>query len=381
MKSHKNLFVQVVSFSNLLDAAHKAARGKRERPNVILFFSRLEDNLWDLGQELSQRTYRPGGYSTFSVYQPKPRMISAAPFRDRVVHHALINVIGPLLERSFIYDSYANRAGKGTHRAIRRFQWFLRRHRYVLKCDIRKYFPSIDHEILKAMLHKRIPDAETGWLIDRIIDGSNDQEFVCDYFPGDNLLAPVARRRGLPIGNLTSQFFANCYLSPFDHFLKEELGCRAYLRYVDDFALFSDSKRQLQQWQTALAGFLESYRLKLHPRRVQIAPSHGAHRFLGQIVSRSHRRVTGENVRRFRRRLRSWEHCPPANLRARIAGWVGHARQADTRALMESLREPLQCCALLHLPARSACSFLSARGSIVLPFGPALILSFNRYAV
>ncbi len=340
MKSHKNLFSQIVSFGNLLDAAHKAAKGKRERPNVILFFRRLEDNLWDLRQGLSDRTYQPGGYSTFSLYRPKPRMISAAPFRDRVVHHALINVIGPLLERSFIHDSYANRVGKGTHRAIRRFQWFLRRHRYVLQCDIRKYFPSIDHEILKRMLHPRIADTAALWLIDRIIDGSNHQEFVCDYFAGDDLLTPVGRRRGLPIGNLTSQFFANFYLNPFDHFVKETLGCKAYLRYVDDFALFSDSKHQLQEWRTDLSSSLESYRLKLHPRRVQVSPSYVAHRFLGQVVCRSHRRLTGENVRRFRKRLRSWESCPPVNLRARAASWIGHARQADTGALLKSLRHP-----------------------------------------
>jgi RNA-directed DNA polymerase len=340
MKSYKNLFSQIVSFPNLLDASHKAARGKRERPNVILFFSRLEDNLWELRQELSDRTYQPGGYATFSIYRPKPRMISAAPFRDRVVHHALINVIGPRLERSFIHDSYANRVGKGTHRAIRRFQWFLRRHRYVLQCDIRKYFPSIDHEILKGMLHRRIADSGARWLIDRIIDGSNDQEFVCDYFPGDDLLTPASHRRGLPIGNLTSQFFANLYLSPFDHFVKESLGCGAYLRYVDDFALFSDSKRQLQAWRIDLSCFLESYRLKLHPRRRQVCPSYVADRFLGQVVSRSCRRLTGENVRRFRRRLHSWERHPPVNLRARVASWVGHARQADTRGLLESLRRP-----------------------------------------
>jgi RNA-directed DNA polymerase len=340
MKSHKNLFSQIVSFRNLLDASHKAAKGKRERPNVILFFSRLEDSLWELSRELSDRTYRPWGYSTFSIYRPKPRLISAAPFRDRVVHHALINVIGPLLERSFIHDSYANRVGKGTHRAIRRFQWFLRRHRYVLQCDVRKYFPSIDHEILKGMLHQRIADTGTVWLLDRIIDGSNDQEFVCDYFPGDDLLTPVSRRRGLPIGNLTSQFFANVYLSPLDHFIKESLGCQAYLRYVDDFALFSDSKRRLQEWRTDLSSFLESYRLKLHRKRVQISPSHGANRFLGQVVCRSHRRLTGENVRRFRKRLHSWESRPPANLGARVASWIGHARQADTDALLESLRRP-----------------------------------------
>lgn len=336
MKTHKRLFPKIVSFANLLEAAHKAARGKRERPNVLTFFRELEDNLFALREELLERTYRPGRYHTFSIYRPKARMISAAPFRDRVVHHALMNVIGPLLERGFIWDSYANRLGKGTHRAIRRFQWFQRRQAYVLQCDIKKYFPSIDHDILKAMIHRRIADASTLWLIDQIVDASNDQVFVCDYFHGDDLFAPTARRRGLPIGNLTSQFFANLYLTPFDHFVNEDLGCGAYVRYVDDFALFANSKHRLQEWRRVIANFLDSYRLRLHPRRVQISSCHVGKRFLGQILYRSHRRLPGENVRRFRRRLRAWERFPPENLAQRIASWIGHAEQADTRGLLRS---------------------------------------------
>jgi len=229
----------------------------------------------------------------------------------------------------------------GTHRAIRRFQWFQRRYDYVLTCDIRKYFPSIDHEILKELLHRRIADHATLWLIDRIIDASNHQEFVCDYFGDDDLLTPISRRRGLPIGNLTSQFFANLYLSPFDHFVKEDLRCGPYLRYVDDFALFSDSKHQLQEWRVEIAGFLASCRLRLHPTRVHVSPCRIGSRFLGQVVYRSHRRLTGENVRRFRRRLLAWERRPPGNLHARVASWIGHARQADTAALLRLLCGPL----------------------------------------
>ena len=155
---------------------------------MLKFFQKLEDNLWQLEKELRERSYRPGKYSTFDIYQPKKHMISAAPFRDRVVHHALINVIGTILERGFIYDSYANRLGKGTHRAIKRYQHFLRRFEYVLKCDLQKYFPSIDHEILKSQMRRKIGDEKTLWLIDTIIDHSNEQEFLCEYFPGDNLL-------------------------------------------------------------------------------------------------------------------------------------------------------------------------------------------------
>jgi retron-type reverse transcriptase len=161
MQTHKNLYPKICSFENLLLAAHKAARGKRFRPYALDFFSALEHNTLQLLRELRTFAYQPGDYSTFFIYEPKKRLISAADFRDRVVHHALINVIGPLFERRFIFDSYANRVGKGTHAAIRRLQQFMRQAKYVLKIDLRQYFPSIDHEILKQEIRHIIGDAET----------------------------------------------------------------------------------------------------------------------------------------------------------------------------------------------------------------------------
>ena len=156
MKTSKNLFERIVTFENVLTATQKAAKGKRDNQSVLHFFTRLEENLWQILSELQSKTWQPGSYKTFSIYKPKPRMISAAPFKDRVVHHALINIVGPLLERSFIFDTYANRTAKGTHKAIGRYQHYLTRCAYVLKCDIRKYFPSIDHEILKSLLRRKI---------------------------------------------------------------------------------------------------------------------------------------------------------------------------------------------------------------------------------
>lgn len=337
MKTYKNLFHKIIAFDNLLLAAHKAAQGKREQANVMAFFDRLEDNLFGLQYELINHSYQPGEYTTFQIYEPKPRMISAAPLCDRVVHHALINVIGPLLERRFIFDSYANRAGKGTHRAIRRYQHFLRQFAYVLKCDLRKYFPSLDHAILKALLRHCIADAQTLWLIDRIIDRSNPQEFVLDYFPGDDLFAPLACRKGLPIGNLTSQYFANFYLDPFDHFVKETLHCPAYLRYVDDFVLFADSKARLHLWLEQIAFFLEGFRLKLNWEHCYLYPSRLGRRFLGQRVFRTHRLLLAENVRSFQRRQQAWQKSPPENLQQRLASWQGHAEQADTFGLLQAL--------------------------------------------
>jgi len=156
MKTYTNLFAKITAFENLLYAAYDAARGKRERLYVMKFFLDLEENLFLLQESLRSKTYGPGTYHVTHIYHPKPRMISAAPFRDRVMHHALIRVIGPLLSKSLIYDVYSNRKNKGTHRAIRRCQFYLRRHDWVLKCDIRKYFPTIDHLLLNPSLPKKM---------------------------------------------------------------------------------------------------------------------------------------------------------------------------------------------------------------------------------
>ncbi len=337
MITFKNLFENIISFENLLTAAYKAAAGKREKNYVMSFFLRLEENLYRLQDELASGSYRTGDYRTFQIYEPKARMISAAPFRDRVVHHALMNIIAPLLERSFIFDSYANRIGKGTHKAISRYREFFKMNEFVLKCDIKRYFPSIDHIILKTLIRKRIACKETLQLIDIIIDGSNPQEQVCYYFPGDTLFTPLERRKGLPLGNLTSQLFANYYLNPLDHFIKETLTCKGYLRYVDDFALFSDSKKQLWDWKSEISLFLESFRLKLHPTACHIFPAEQGGRFLGQLVYCTHQRLASDNVRKFKKRLRRWEKHPPQNLQQRLASWLGHAGQADTYLLLKSL--------------------------------------------
>jgi RNA-directed DNA polymerase len=337
MKTAKNLFNRIITFENLLCAAQQAAKGKRERIYVLSFFEKLEDQLFKLADELSTFRYKPGTYQTFTIYEPKRRMISAAPFRDRVVHHALINIIGPILEKSFIHDSYANRVDKGTHRAIRRYQSFLRQFDFALKCDIKKYFPSIDHTILKSLIRHRIQDKKTLWLVDKIIDNSNEQEFVCDYFSEDTLFTPLERRKGLPIGNLTSQYFANFYLDRFDHFIKEELGCRGYLRYVDDFVIFADSKKRLHEVKKRVVHFLDKLRLQLNPSRNMLYPCSVGTSFLGQVIHRSHRRLDGKNVRHLKKRLNAWQIQPPENLYQRIASWLGHAKQADTKELLKKL--------------------------------------------
>ena len=280
MKRVGNLWSNIIDFDNLLFASRKAQRGKRFQENVLRFNYDLEAELFDIRDELMEKTYQPGEYKTFEIYEPKKRMISAAPYRDRVVHNALCNVIESIFEKSFIYDSYANRKEKGTHKALDRFVKYFRSSQYVLKCDIVKYFPSIDHEILKNLLRRKIKCKDTLWLINLIIDNSNPQIPANEYFEGDDLFTPFERKKGLPIGNLTSQFFANIYLNQLDHFIKDELGIKKYVRYVDDFAVFSDDKLFLKKLRQKIELELEKYRLRIHPVKSQIT-QHTERTFLG----------------------------------------------------------------------------------------------------
>ena len=210
----------------------------------------------------------------------------------------------PIFEKTLIHDTYANRIGYGTHRALERFTSFARTSRYVLQCDIRKYFPSIDREILKTLIRRKIQCPHTLWLIDTIIDNSNDQQLSPDYFPNDTLLTPLERKRGLPIGNLTSQWFANIYLSGFDHFVKEKLKVRKYLRYVDDFALFSDDRYFLKESLIAIIEYLNTLRLKIHPIKTQITATRIGVNFVGFRILPNRIKIRTANLRRARVRLK-----------------------------------------------------------------------------
>lgn len=341
MKRYGNLWPQVADFGNIIRAARQAQRGKRSRENVLAFNYNLENELIQLQTELKTKTYRPGPYHTFQIVEPKKRMISAAPYRDRVVHHALCNVIAPIFERTMIADSYANRTGFGTHRALRRFTGFLRSSRYILQCDIRKYFPSIDHEILKQLIRRKVKCPDTLWLVDTIIDASNEQEPVFDYFPGDGLFTPFERRRGLPIGNLTSQFFANVYLNGLDHFVKEQLKAGKYVRYVDDFALFGDDPQFLADARAAIESRLAGLRLTIHPVKSQLFKTQRGASFLGFRVLPDRVRVRTENLRRARRRLRRMQAAYRAGavtleqVTQSLRSWVAHLEHGDTWRLRE----------------------------------------------
>lgn len=338
------MYQQLYSWENLLLAYKLSSRGKRGKPNVALFEHRLEDNLVRLQEELLTQTYSPRPYTSFYIHEPKKRLISAAPFRDRVVHHALCNLIEPIFERSFISDSYANRKCKGTHLAINRVQRLARRYPYVLQCDIKQFFPSIDHMILKGILARKIQDKGVIWLIDRILEsGINvlSEEYDMVYFPGDDISA-IRRPRGLPIGNLTSQFWANCYLNIFDHFVKRELGCKGYVRYVDDYVLFGKDKAALWQWKESIRKRLARLRLTIHPG-IHPRPVKEGIPFLGFIIYPHKRRLKRRKGVHFVRRLRHLicgyheGKVPLERIAASVLGWVNHVRYGNTIGLRKSI--------------------------------------------
>lgn len=327
----------------LFEAWRRAAKGKRGRQAAARFEFALADHLLELQDALRRGHYRPGPYTHFVIHEPKRRLISAAPFRDRVVHHALTAVIEPRFEALFIPDSYANRVGKGSHLAVDRLQQFAGRYSHCLRVDIVRHFQSIDHAILRGILARRVPEDDLMALIDCIIasgDGVLADEYEMVFFPGDDLLA-ACRPRGLPIGNLTSQFWSNCYLHPFDQFVTRDLGCPAYLRYVDDFALFSNSKRELWAWKQRIVERLAALRLTIHEGPAQVTPVVAGIPWLGFVVYPDRRLVKARKVRSSTRhlaaRLDDYEagRIGFGEFDASVRGWINHVRYADTWGLRE----------------------------------------------
>jgi RNA-directed DNA polymerase len=331
MKRAGHLFERIASFDNLILAAHKTFRGQKHKPGVARFYFHLETELFRLQQELQSGNWQPRPYHIFEVYEPKPRQICAADLRDRVVHHAICNVLDPIFERRMISDTFACRREKGSHAAVTRAQEFARRFGYFLQCDVRKYFASLDHAALKQLLRRLLKDAQALALLDRIID---------QPLPG------AAVGKGLPIGNLTSQYFANLYLGELDHFVKERLGVKGYVRYMDDFLLFGDDKVRLHETLAAVRSFLdEKLRLTLKESATILSPVSGGLSFLGFRVFPGTIRLCGAKWRRFRREIVRREAAYLAGeleqdgLARSVASKIAHLRHADTLAARKKFFE------------------------------------------
>jgi RNA-directed DNA polymerase len=338
-KTYNNLYPEIYSFENLHAAYLRARRGKRDRVEVQRFELDLEGNLIQLQNELIWGQYKTGAYRKFIVTEPKERVVAALPFRDRVVQHAIVGVIEPIWECRFIADSYACRPGKGTHKGADRAQAMLRKvkrehgHVFVLKADIAKFFYSIDHGVIKALVRRRVACKRTLLLIDSIIDSTAS--------PGDP--HPV----GLPIGNLTSQLFANIYLHELDELVKHGLREKLYIRYMDDFCVVHHDKDHLRRVRAHIEQFLwQRLRLKTNAK-TQIFPvgvRHGrAMDFLGYRIWTTHRRIRKSSISRINRtlkkmrRLYSQGKVSMEKIGESVKSWIAHASHAESFGLRKKL--------------------------------------------
>lgn len=343
MKRYGNLWERIITWENLVLGARKAQRGKRDRLSVQSFNFNQERELLKVQRELRDGSYRPGQFRTHWVNHPKSRLISAAPYRDRVVHHALMNILEPILDLHFHSDSYACRKCKGTHAAANRLQKLMQKYRYALQCDIKKYFPSIDHEVLKQIFRRLIKDRNTLSLMDLIVDHSNKQPTEIFWFERDDLFTPLDRRTGLPIGNLTSQWFANWMLNDLDHRITSQLGIGGYVRYCDDFVLFHNDKKRLKSTVGEIGNILDGLRLRLHKNKASIRPVRAGLTFVGYRIWPNHRLLKKDNIRRFSRRLRWMKQAYAegklgwADVKLRLDSWLGHAKHADSKQIIKRL--------------------------------------------
>lgn len=329
MKRAGKLYEEICGFDNLYLAWKKARKAKPINIETLKFAYRLEENLFRLQKELTLQTYEHGGYWRFMVYDPKSREIWAAPFKDRVVHHALCNVIEPIFDRSFIPHTYACRKDKGTHKGVVRLSRFLQNpeNRYCLKCDISKYFSSVNHDVLISLIERKIKDKKVLWLINKVLKSG-------------------AQTQGIPIGNLSSQLFANIYLSSLDYFVKHNLKIKYYIRYMDDFVILSKDVKSLQKNAEQIRDFLnKELRLNLHSKKAVILPIKHGINFLGFRVFTTHRRLRKSSLLRGRRRFKGLRKkylegtISLKKLLNHVASYLGHWKWTDSYKLRLKLLE------------------------------------------
>jgi len=347
MKTYNKLYEKIISFDNLLLAWKKARKGKTKKDYVIEFEKNLEWNLLDLEDELKREIYKPKPLINFILRDPKTRKISKSDFRDRIVHHAIFNILEPIFDRTFIYDSCANRKGKGVLFAIKRFDIFKRKvtknftsPAFCLKADIKHYFEEVNHEILIGILSRKINDRKVLELINEINANFGTQRErereLTFWFSGD--------KKGMPLGNLTSQFFANIYLNKLDYFVKHILKAKYYLRYVDDFVILHESKEQLEEWKTEIVEFLrEKLKLELHPQKSRIVLLSKGIDFVGFRNSHHHKLLRKRNIRNIRRKNDFYRDriISFSSIKDSYQGWQAYAKWGNTYKLREQIKKEI----------------------------------------
>ncbi|WKZ27011.1 MAG: reverse transcriptase/maturase family protein [Candidatus Paceibacterota bacterium] len=340
MKVYKNLFQQIVSLENLFTAWEEFRADKRHKEDVQELEFNVEQNLFALYRELVSKKYTHKPYFGFYIRDPKVRHIHKATARDRVLHHAVFRILNPLFDRTFIPTSFSCRVGKGSHKGVMALEQMIRaesrnftRPCFVLKCDVQKFFDSIDHQTLLAILRKKIADMDTMWLMERIIES---------FSTGRTTLFD---RQGVPIGNLTSQLFANVYMNEFDQFVKQQLRIKHYARYTDDFVIVSTDKKELTNLLDPIQQFLGGcLKLKLHPKKISIRPCHQGIDFLGYVALPYHRLMRPKTRRRVFRKLRIRISQYRAGaisedaLSQSLQSYLGVLSHANTHQLSENLK-------------------------------------------
>lgn len=312
MQSIKNLYEKIYDFENIYKAWEEARKGKRYRDDVLIFNQNYEEHLIDIQNQLIYETYEVGRYHTFYVYEPKKRLIMSLPFKDRIVQWAIYRQLFPLYENTFINDSYACRRGKGTHKAAYKLQYWLRQtdrkpeRYYYLKMDISKYFYRVDHEILLKVLAKRIKDERLLRLLAKIINCETTQFGLPMWKEPDEVeVADRLADKGMPIGNLTSQMFANIYLNEVDQYAKHKLHLHYYIRYMDDIIILHKDKKYLAEVRDLMEVFLdENLRLNLNNKTV-IRPCSMGVDFVGFRIWATHRRMKKKTAVKIKRNLKS----------------------------------------------------------------------------
>jgi retron-type reverse transcriptase len=337
VKSFAGIFSRITPFASLHAAWLRARKGKRSNGDMLAFEADLEPNLFAIQESLLQRSYRTGPYRLFEIFEPKRRVVAALPIKDRIVQHALVAQIEPIWEARFDRHSYACRVGKGTHAGADQAQAMMRQvlrqngRVAALKGDIARCFPSICHDVLKRLIRSHVACRDTLWLIDEIIDSAAE--------PG--ALLP----RGIPIGNLSSQLFANICLDRLDRFVRQELHWRHYVRYMDDFMLLGSDKAALHEARRSIEGFLHAELGLRVNAKTQVFPIGGPRGrcldFLGYRIWPTHRRLREGCVKRIRRRFKSLARryhegrVSLEEIEAVVASWLGHARHADAGRLVD----------------------------------------------
>ncbi len=336
MKRLGYLYEQIYDWNNLLTAFHDAKKGKSSA-DLSAFEYNWEGNLLEMQSQLREQRYSFGRYRHFEIYEPKQRTISCAPFRDRVLHHSLCNVIMPILEISMIVDSYACRRNKGLHKALRRAFWFYQNSAYHYRLDIKKYFYTIDHQVLLAKLNRKFKDPKLMFLLEQLL-GTYDSG-VKYYFPHtESDVCDMVRPRGLPIGNLTSQLFANFYLSDFDHYVREQLHFPYYIRYMDDVIVFGDSREGLKDAMLRMRSKLQEIKLCPNEKKDYIKKNSQGIDFLGFRLHENRIKLRSCNLVRFRRKLKSRRIVTDFNQLLRsINGHIGYLTAGHTKKLINRI--------------------------------------------